>query len=174
MDIFVTSKNLTDTTGILRLGEQVYDCTLGRGGMILPEKKVEGDGTTPIGIFPLREVFYRQDRIAKPETGLPLRPLLPDDGWCEDPTHPDYNKHVKLPHASVHDHMTREDHVYDIVVVIGYNDDPPVQMRGSAIFMHLARPDFSPTAGCVGLAYENLLKVLKSCDLETKIHIHPV
>jgi L,D-peptidoglycan transpeptidase YkuD (ErfK/YbiS/YcfS/YnhG family) len=171
MNIIVQPKSFSDTTGTLIAGGRRYDCTLGRTGVAL--EKTEGDGKTPIGTYPLRKLLYRADRLAQPETGLPVEVLAADTGWCEDPNHPDYNKQITLPHPSVHDRMTREDNLYDLTVIIGYNDDPVVAGKGSAIFMHLARPDFTPTAGCVGLRQDDLLQVLKDCDASTHITILP-
>ena len=159
------------TQGVLLADDKRFECTLGRRGMILPPDKKEGDGKTPIGIFPLRQLLYRAARVPKPVTGLPVEILTPETGWCEDPAHPDYNKKITLPHPAVHDRMTREDHLYDYTIVIGYNDAPVVPGKGSAIFLHLARPDFTPTAGCVGLRVEDMLEVLKCCDKSSKIDI---
>lgn len=148
-----------------------YRCAVGRGG--LGPKLREGDGVTPVGRFPLRRVFFRPDRIARPETRLPIKPLNADDGWCDDTADPAYNRLVRRPFASSHEIMWRDDHVYDLVVEVGYNDSPPIPGLGSAIFMHLARPDFSPTAGCVALAAADLLKILSECDDETELSIRP-
>lgn len=171
MNIVVVATSLTATTGTLEINGKHYDCTLGRGGVVLPAQKMEGDGKTPLGVFPLRQLLYRADRVAKPDTQLPVEILTPQTGWCENPDHADYNKRVTMPHPAATDHMTREDHVYDYVVVVGYNDAPVVPGKGSAIFMHLARPDFSPTAGCVGLRLEDMLEVLKHCTPNTRIEI---
>ncbi len=173
MNIVVRTKSWTATTGTLEIGGQAFDCTLGRTGVVLSEAKKEGDGKTPLGIFPLRQLLYRADRVPKPLTGLHVEILTPATGWCEDSTHPDYNKKIILPHPAVHDRMTREDHLYDYTVVIGYNDAPAVAGKGSAIFMHLARPDFSPTAGCVGLRAGDMLAVLKLCNNSSKIELLP-
>ena len=116
-------------------------------------KRGEGDGITPIGAFPVREIFYRADRIPKPQTSLPARAIEKDDGWCDAPDDPNYNRLVKLPYPASTEQMWRQDHLYDLVVVLGYNDDPVVPGKGSAIFLHLARPDYSHTQGCVALAY---------------------
>ena len=123
-------------------------------------KSGEGDGITPIGAFPVREIFYRADRIARPDSKLPLRVLEKDDGWCDAPDDPNYNRLVKLPYPASAEQMWREDHLYDLVVVLGYNDDPVVPGRGSAIFLHLARPDYAPTEGCVALARPHLEALL--------------
>jgi L,D-peptidoglycan transpeptidase YkuD (ErfK/YbiS/YcfS/YnhG family) len=173
MNIIVQTSSFTSATGILMTGSARYDCTLGRSGVILPQEKKEGDGKTPLGTYPLRQLIYRADRLTRPETQLPIEILTQDTGWCEDPADQDYNKKVVLPHAGAVDRMTRDDHLYDLCVVIGYNDAPVVSGRGSAIFMHLAREDFSPTAGCIGLKKEDLLQVLKVCGPETHITILP-
>lgn len=136
-------------------------CALGRGG--LRADKREGDGATPLGCFPLRRVLYRPDRLSAPKTGLPCEPMAPDDGWCDEPADPAYNRPVKLPYPASHERLWREDGVYDLVVVLGHNDDPPTPGAGSAIFLHLARPDYSPTEGCVALRREDLLDLLKDC-----------
>lgn len=171
MNIIVQTSSFDATTGTLIAGANRYACTLGRTGVTID--KAEGDGKTPIGTYPLRYLLYRADRLEKPETGLPVHVLDPDTGWCEDPSHPDYNTRVTLPHDSVVDRMTRDDHLYDLTVVIGYNDDPVVAGRGSAIFMHLMRDDGSPTAGCVGLKLHDLLAVLKLCDSSSHITVLP-
>lgn len=171
MNITVQTTSFESTTGFLMIGRERFNCALGRTGVTFD--KTEGDGKTPIGIFPLRQLLYRADRIARPETGLPVEVLTTETGWCEDPSHPDYNRKIALPHPSVVDRMTREDHLYNVTVVIGYNDDPVVPGRGSAIFMHLARPGLLPTAGCVALSMEDLLKVVKYCDSSSHIAILP-
>ena len=134
-------------------------------------KRKEGDGITPSGIFPLREVFYRADRIAMPVTILPLWKTEPDDGWCDAPEDQNYNRLVKLPYAASAETLWRADSLYDIVVVIGFNDDPVYAGKGSAIFLHLAKPDFSPTAGCVALTEADLRAALEQLQPGDKIKI---
>jgi L,D-peptidoglycan transpeptidase YkuD (ErfK/YbiS/YcfS/YnhG family) len=136
-------------------------CTLGRSGLTLGKR--EGDGATPIGCWPLRRVLFRPDRVAAPETRLPTAPLRPEDGWCDDPGHADYNRPVTLPHPARCEELWRADGVYDVIVVLGHNDDPPVAGLGSAIFLHVARPAYEPTEGCVALALPDLLALLKDC-----------
>jgi L,D-peptidoglycan transpeptidase YkuD (ErfK/YbiS/YcfS/YnhG family) len=115
---------------------------------------------TPLGRWPLREVRYRADRLRRPATGLPVRVIRPGDGWCDDPTDRNYNRPVKLPFPRSHEGLWRKDSLYDLVVVLGYNDHPRSLGRGSAIFMHLARPGYTPTAGCIALSRADMLKVL--------------
>lgn len=133
-------------------------CAIGRGGLV--RDKREGDGGTPIGQWPVRRVLYRPDRLEAPPCRLPIAPLEPDDGWCDDPDHRDYNKPVKLPFPASHEKMWRADGLYDLVVILGHNDDPPRPGAGSAIFMHLAKPDYGPTEGCVALSLADLRMVL--------------
>lgn len=135
-----------------------FPCALGRAGIV--ESKREGDGATPAGRFPLRRLLYRADRIARIETRLPARHIAPEDGWCDDPADPAYNRPVHLPYAARHERLWRDDHLYDLVLVIGHNDDPVVAHAGSAIFIHLAAEDFGPTAGCVAFARDDLLAIL--------------
>src|SRR5579872_7208083 len=130
---------ITVHNNTLRFNGTSYRCTIGRGGLIAAEKKLEGDGCTPAGTWKLRECWYRADRLNKPQTMLPLRAIHPTDGWCDDPAHPQYNRHVSLPFAGHHEKLWLEDVVYDLVVPLGYNDDPPVAGKGSAIFLHVAR-----------------------------------
>jgi L,D-peptidoglycan transpeptidase YkuD (ErfK/YbiS/YcfS/YnhG family) len=144
---------------------------LGKGG--LSHARREGDGATPIGTFALRHLWYRADRLARPETGLPASVIEPGSGWSDDPADPLYNRPVPLPHPFSHEHLWRLDGLYDLVVPLGYNDDPPVPGLGSAIFLHCARPDYDPTEGCVAIARSDLLTVLAGCSAATWIEITP-
>lgn len=155
--------------GILRFEDREYPCALGGGGV--QRTKREGDGATPIGSFSLRQVFYRPDRLRQPASGLPIRALTPDDGWCDDPGHSDYNRLVRLPFGASHEFMWREDNLYDVVVVIGHNDDPPEPGLGSAIFIHCATADLAPTEGCVALARESLIDLLPSLTSDMALRV---
>lgn len=146
--------------GRLDLGEKVVRCALGPAGVIAAADKREGDGASPIGVWPIRRVHYRPDRGPAPATALPVSPLAPDDGWCDAPKDPAYNRPVKLPYPASAETMWREDGLYDIVVILAHNDDPPVPGLGSAIFLHLARPDYEATQGCVAIAREDMLELL--------------
>lgn len=144
-------------------------CAIGRGGM-KPDKR-EGDGATPIGLWRLREGYYRPDRMPAPETRLKMTALRPDDGWCDAPGDPNYNRPVKLPYAASHEELWREDAIYDVIVVLGYNDDPVVAGKGSAIFLHLARGDYSPTAGCVAVSLEDMMQLLALASADTALRV---
>ena len=135
-----------------------WRCAIGRSG--ISDRKREGDGATPIGCWPLRQLFYRPDREEPPETALPHSPLRPDAGWCDDPEAAHYNELVSLPHPARHERLWREDELYDLLVVLGYNDSPPIPGAGSAIFLHVAREGYEPTEGCVALAKSDLRDLL--------------
>ena len=137
----------------------------------IARKVSEGDGVTPLGVFSLRRVFYRADRIAKPKTILPVRAIAKDDGWCDAPEDVNYNRLVTLPYSASAENLWREDHVYDLIAVIGFNDDPVVPDKGSAIFLHLARPNYLSTAGCVALAEADLRAALEQLQTNDKIRI---
>jgi L,D-peptidoglycan transpeptidase YkuD (ErfK/YbiS/YcfS/YnhG family) len=170
-DLIDVSASPGATTGTLRFGALEFSCMVGRAGIV--RAKREGDGGTPAGIFRLRTARYRPDRLS-PATGLPLLPIAPQDGWCDDPQDSAYNTLVRLPHPGA-ETLWRDDHAYDALVVIGWNDAPVVPGAGSAIFLHVMRTDDAgqprPTSGCVSLKIEHLLAVLAACTPATRIRI---
>lgn len=157
-------------SGKLFWQDKEYKCSIGKNGVI--KEKQEGDGKTPVGCFPIREIFYRSDRISKPESILSIQELSPEDGWCDDSKVANYNKFIKLPYSASHENLWREDNLYDIVVVLGYNDDPPIPGKGSAIFMHVAKENYSPTAGCIALNISDLLEIIKTANKDTLVCIY--
>ena len=146
------------SSGILQFEDRAYPCALGDAG--IRKTKREGDGGTPIGTFKLRRAFFRADRISQPTSHLPLRALTPKDGWCDDPGHPDYNRLVGLPFDGSHEILWRYDGLYDVIIVIGHNDDPPRAPLGSAIFVHCAAANYTATKGCVAVARATLIDLL--------------
>jgi L,D-peptidoglycan transpeptidase YkuD (ErfK/YbiS/YcfS/YnhG family) len=144
--------------GRLELRGLVFRAALGRGG-VRPDKQ-EGDGATPAGLLPLRRVLYRADRVRSPNCAVPIEPIAPNDGWCDDPASADYNRMVRLPHNGSCEELWRQDGLYDVIGLLGWNDAPVQRGRGSAIFLHVARPDYAPTEGCVALALPDLQTVL--------------
>jgi L,D-peptidoglycan transpeptidase YkuD (ErfK/YbiS/YcfS/YnhG family) len=135
-------------------------CAIGRAGIVAATAKREGDGATPAGIWTMRRVLWRRDRGGRPDTGLPVQEIHRDDGWCDAPDDTCYNRAVRLPYTARAEELWRPDGLYDLIVVLGFNDAPAIARRGSAIFLHLARPDCGPTAGCVALAATHLREVL--------------
>jgi L,D-peptidoglycan transpeptidase YkuD (ErfK/YbiS/YcfS/YnhG family) len=143
-------------------------CAVGVGD--IGEKRREGDGITPVGVWPLRRLLYRADRVA-PRTSLPLSPIAPDDGWCDAPGDPSYNRPVMLPYPASAERLWREDALYDLVLVVGFNDAPVVDGKGSAIFLHVAAPDYAPTAGCVALSRADLLEALAMLTADSRLRV---
>lgn len=159
--------------GTILFRGKTYPCAIGKGGYAAsPEDKREGDGKTPVGTFPLRACFYRSDRVEKPKTLLPLYEITPAFGWCDDPAHPEYNRPVVLPSGSGHEQLWRKDRRYDIIVVIGYNDQPVVPGKGSAIFFHLTDGrTYAPTEGCVAVAHDHMQEILSGTSAALKIKL---
>jgi L,D-peptidoglycan transpeptidase YkuD (ErfK/YbiS/YcfS/YnhG family) len=157
--------------GWMDLGKGRARCALGRGGVLDAALKREGDGASPLGAWPIRRVLYRPDRGAPPATALPCAALEPDDGWCDDPGDGAYNRPVKHPYSASAERLWREDGIYDVIVVLGHNDDPVRPGAGSAIFLHLARPDYAPTEGCVALARADLEILLARAKLGDAVEI---
>src|SRR5579859_7627465 len=158
-------------TGRLSLGGRTVCCALGRGGVLPAANKREGDGATPAGLWPLRTLLWRPDRVQAPVSQLPSRALDIDDGWCDAPFDPGYNRPVRLPYPASAERMWREDGLYDLVIVLGYNDAPVVPGAGSAIFIHVARPGYGPTDGCIALAWEDLLALVGRAGPEDTVRV---
>jgi L,D-peptidoglycan transpeptidase YkuD (ErfK/YbiS/YcfS/YnhG family) len=154
------------TRGWLTAGGQIVPVALGRGG--IRANKREGDGGTPRGTFRPLRLWWRADRHPRPSTFLPVRAIGPEDAWCEDVSSRHYNQPVR---NQAGDRLWRDDHLYDFIVEIDHNTRPRIAGRGSAVFLHLARNDFSPTAGCVSMTKSAMLRLLKRLGPETKIVI---
>ena len=157
--------------GWMQLGDTRVRAALGRSGVISEDKKVEGDGATPLGIYAIRRVLWREDRVTSPLTAFPARAIRPDDGWCDAPDDQGYNRPVRLPYPSSTETLSRDDELYDIIVVLGHNDDPPFAGQGSAIFLHCKRGDYEPTEGCVALAPEHVRLFLQQAQPGDRVEI---
>lgn len=151
-----------------RYGDRIWRAAVGGSG--IAQKRVEGDGISPIGCWPIRRVLYRADKLAAaPVSVFPTAIIAEDDGWCDAPDHRDYNRPVKRPFSASHEEMWRKDDLYDIVVVLGQNDDPVVPGAGSAIFLHVASEGYGPTAGCATLNRADLLAFLAQAGPDTRL-----
>jgi L,D-peptidoglycan transpeptidase YkuD (ErfK/YbiS/YcfS/YnhG family) len=141
----------TASAALGRISGAGFDCAcvFGKAGLIAAAEKREGDKASPMGLWPVRRVFYRADRIAEPAARLRCDPIEPQDGWCDAPGDPGYNRLVRLPYPASCETLMRQDGLYDLVVVLGHNDDPPIGDLGSAIFLHCRAEDGAGTAGCV-------------------------
>jgi L,D-peptidoglycan transpeptidase YkuD (ErfK/YbiS/YcfS/YnhG family) len=151
--------NRAATRGWLEHGALRLPCAIGRSG--LQAIKREGDGGTPVGVFALRELRYRADQLRRPRTPLPTHAIRHDDGWCDGRNDRNYNRPVTRPYPASSEELWRADRLYDVVGVTDYNISPRAQGRGSCIFLHVARPDYAPTEGCIALALPDLLRLLQ-------------
>jgi L,D-peptidoglycan transpeptidase YkuD (ErfK/YbiS/YcfS/YnhG family) len=143
--------------GWLTVGPFRFPCALGAAGIV--RMKREGDKGTPAGRFRLLWAYYRPDRPRPRAAGVPLKPMRRDQGWCEDPSSPRYNRPVRLPAVDCTDRMWRDDHLYDLTFVLDQNFMCLAKGRGSAIFFHLARANLTPTAGCVAISATDMRKL---------------
>jgi L,D-peptidoglycan transpeptidase YkuD (ErfK/YbiS/YcfS/YnhG family) len=159
--------------GWLVAGHMRVRCALGRTGTT--RDKREGDGATPVGSFALLQLFHRPDKGPRPRSLLPMRAIVRDDGWCDAPRDRAYNTRVARPYPASHEEMWREDDMYDLVIDIDYNRGGRIRGgairkgKGSAIFMHVAGPGFTPTAGCVALRKGDLRRLLTHLGPRTRI-----
>ncbi len=167
--IRINSKPGDRRRGWLVAGDRAIPVALGRGG--IRANKREGDGGTPRGTFRPRQLWWRADRHPRPRSFLPVRAIAPDDAWCEDPTDRHYNRPVRLERGQAGDRLSRQDHLYDFIVEIDHNTRPRITDRGSAVFLHLARPNFAPTAGCVAMTKAAMLQLLARIGPQTRIVI---
>jgi L,D-peptidoglycan transpeptidase YkuD (ErfK/YbiS/YcfS/YnhG family) len=157
------------TRGWLTAYSNSVPVSLGRGG--IRANKREGDGGTPRGTFQPLRLWWRADRHPRPRTLLPIRPIDPQDAWCEDPSHRHYNQPVRLDRDHAGDRLWRDDHLYDFVVELDHNTSPRIAGRGSAVFLHLARNNFSATAGCVAMTRASMLRLLARLGPSTRVVI---
>jgi L,D-peptidoglycan transpeptidase YkuD (ErfK/YbiS/YcfS/YnhG family) len=158
------------TRGLLMAGPQSWPVALGRGG-ILADKR-EGDGATPRGRFRLVRLWWNPERGLRPATRLPVRRIAPDDAWCEDPADRRYNRPIKMAPGGTGDRLRRADHLYDLIIEIDHNSRPRIARRGSAVFIHLARPGLAPTAGCVAMPNSHLRRLLGQVGTQTRVLIN--
>ena len=146
-----------------------FKCSLGKNGVT--QNKVEGDKCTPSGIYRLKQVFYRADRIKKFTTNIKKIKIKKNMGWCDDSSSKRYNQLIRVPTKFSHEKLYRKDGIYDIIVVLNYNMNPVIKKKGSAIFMHIAKKNYSKTLGCIGLKKYDLLEILSKVKNNNKVKI---
>ena len=174
MDITVKQ---TAKSWSLHCGNRSWPCAIGKNGTVHPDQKVEGDGKTPVGSWKVRSLLFRADRITQEERSsfidnLVCSPLSQRDGWCDDPQDAYYNRPVIIPYDAGHELLWRDqENVYDLIIILGYNDDPVVKGKGSAIFLHIAKPGLTPTEGCIALARDHLLELLPLITDNSSLHV---
>lgn len=146
-----------------------FRCSLGING--IKNKKKEGDGITPKGIFKLKKIYYRKDKVKNIVTKVKKIKITKDMGWCDDPKSKFYNKLIRLPSKFGHEKLYRKDDIYNLIIVLDYNMNPVIKNKGSAIFIHLAKKNYKPTQGCMGLKQNDLIKLIKMIKKNQKIKI---
>ena len=152
----------------LIVDEFKFKCSIGKKG--LKSKKKEGDNCTPLGVFNIGKVYYRSDRVKKPDTILKTKKITKNMGWCDDPYNKKYNKEIVLDKKNKGEKLYRRDNTYDVLIVVEYNTKKIKPFKGSAIFIHLTK-NYSPTEGCIALKKNDLLILLKIINKNSKIKI---
>lgn len=165
--IVVRALSRKSTRGSICLGALTLPCALGRSGRVA--RKREGDGATPIGRFPIRFMFFRSDRLPRPSSAVYARSTTHNAGWCDAVRDRNYNREIRHPYPASAERLWRNDALYDVIVVLGYNDNPRQPGAGSAIFLHVARPDLSPTEGCIALRFSDLRRFLRLFRLSRQV-----
>lgn len=163
---------ITCNSHILRIGTLNLPCRIGRSGYVAQSDGREGDAKTPLGDYHLRFGLYRADRLPKPRSPLNFRALREDDGWCDAPNDPAYNRFIRLPYPASHEKLWREDGAYDIILVLSHNDSPPISGLGSAVFLHVAQADDRQTLGCIALAPEEMVQLLPHLHMGMGVKIY--
>jgi len=163
MTIFLKNKHT------LQVDDFFFKCSIGKKGVT--RRKKEGDNKTPLGIFTIGDLFFRNDRIKKPKTLLKVREIKQNMGWCDDVNCPKkYNQLIKIPNNVKHERLKRKDYKYDLLIPINFNTKKTVLGLGSCIFIHLTK-DYKPTAGCIALKKSDFLIMLKILKKNSKIKI---
>jgi L,D-peptidoglycan transpeptidase YkuD (ErfK/YbiS/YcfS/YnhG family) len=157
-------------SGYLEYKNLKFRCALGKAG--IKKKKKEGDNITPEGTFKIIRVYYRRDKIKNISTLIKKKEIKKKIGWCDDPVSSVYNKEIKLPSKFSHEKLYRKDNLYDLILVLNYNINPIIKNKGSAIFIHIAKKNYEPTAGCIALKKRDLVELLENIKKNTKIKIH--
>jgi L,D-peptidoglycan transpeptidase YkuD (ErfK/YbiS/YcfS/YnhG family) len=167
--IYVRRRPGFRSRGWLIAGSSQIPVALGRAGILA--NKREGDGATPRGSFRLVRLWWRPDRTPRPRTLLPVRRIGKHDGWCEDSRDRRYNRPIMVPEGQSGDRLWREDRLYDLIIELDHNTRPRVAGRGSAVFIHVVREGFKPTAGCVALQASRLQRLLERVGPNTRVVI---
>jgi L,D-peptidoglycan transpeptidase YkuD (ErfK/YbiS/YcfS/YnhG family) len=167
--LHVYASNACSSHGVLKIGTTTFPCLLGKSGR--RHRKREGDGASPVGIWKLEQLYYRPDKMSRPQTSMRCKPLKPTDGWCDAKFHRAYNHRIILPFSASHENLWRKDKAYDLVVTTDHNQRPRVQNHGSAIFLHVINAGAKGTEGCIALSEIHLRNVLARCSKNTYLVI---
>lgn len=161
----VLQTRVTEDGVYVEWNNQLLQASIGKNGIIPAEDKVEGDLKTPKGHYKVTHGFYRPDKIDCPKSIIPFTAIEPNFGWCDDPSHPFYNQKILKPLDASYEDLWRDDDVYDLILVTDHNTNPIVPGKGSAVFIHIARANFEPTAGCLALPKQDLLRIVEGCQI---------
>ena len=160
--INISARHGETSRGQLAFGPHRAGCALGANG--LTRQKLEGDRKTPVGLFDLRRLWLRPDRVQAPLTSYPIHYISPKSGWCDASGHVFYNRPIERPFVGSHETLWRRDGLYDVFFELGYNDAPPEPEKGSAIFLHLQKNNFKPTLGCVAVSWRSMNFILRHAN----------
>jgi L,D-peptidoglycan transpeptidase YkuD (ErfK/YbiS/YcfS/YnhG family) len=157
-------------SGYLQYKNLKFRCALGKAGIKIKIK--EGDNITPKGIFKISRIYYRSDKIKNIATSIKKIKIKKNMGWCDDPNSIHYNKQIKLPNKFSHEKLYRKDNLYDLFLVLNFNENPVIKNKGSAIFLHIAKDSYKETKGCIALKKEDLIQLISKIRKNTKIKIY--
>jgi L,D-peptidoglycan transpeptidase YkuD (ErfK/YbiS/YcfS/YnhG family) len=160
---------IINKSGYLKFNKKKYKCALGKKGV--GKKRAEGDNITPKGNYKIIDIYYRKDRIKKITSKIKLLKINKNMGWCDDPASKKYNQLILLPSKWGHEKLYRKDNIYDLVIVLNYNMSPIIKNKGSAIFIHTSKKNYTATKGCIALKKKDLLKLVSIIDKNEKIKI---
>ena len=161
---------IINKSGYLKYKNLKFKCSFGKAG--IGNKKFEGDNITPKGIFRIINIYCRIDRIKKISSKFRIFKIKKKMGWCDDPKSKEYNQLIKLPTKFSHEKLYRKDNIYNLILVLNYNMKPTIKNKGSAIFIHICKKNYTPTSGCIALNKRNLIELLENININTKIKIN--
>ena len=161
---------IINKSGDLKYTDIKFKCALGKSG--IEKKRIEGDNITPKGTFKIIKIYYRKDRIKKINSTFKLVEIKKNMGWCDDPKSERYNQLIKLPSKYGHEKFFRNDRIYDLILVLDYNMNPVIKNKGSAIFIHIAKNNYTKTKGCIALKKKDLIEIISKIKKDTKIRIN--
>ena len=161
---------IINKSGYLKYNDIKFKCALGKSG--IGKKKIEGDNITPKGTFKIIKIYYRKDRIKEINSAFSLIEIKKNMGWCDDPKSKKYNQLIKLPSKDRNEKLFRNDRIYDLILVLNYNMNPIIKNKGSAIFIHIAKNNYTKTKGCIALKKKDLIQIISKIKRDTKIIIN--
>ena len=161
---------IINKSGYLKYKDIKFKCALGKSG--IEKKRIEGDNITPKGTFKIIKIYYRKDRIKKINSTFKLVEIKKNMGWCDDPKSERYNQLIKLPSKYRHEKFFRNDRIYDLILVLDYNMNPVIKNKGSAIFIHIEKNNYTKTKGCIALKKKDLIEIISKIKKDTKIRIN--